>query len=36
VLIVLLGIIELAIGLVYLIGLPKVLKTSARNLLLDR
>lgn len=31
----LLGIIDLAIGLVYLIGLPKALNTSAKNLLLD-
>ena len=33
---VLIGIIDLVVGLVYLIGLPKVLKTSAMNLLLDR
>jgi len=31
-----LGIIDLLIGLVYLIGLPKTLNTSAANLLLDR
>ena len=30
------GIIDLIIGLVYLIGLPKSLKTSAMNILLDR
>jgi len=31
-----LGIIDLAIGLVYLIGLPKALKTTSNSLLLDR
>lgn len=31
-----LGIVELLIGLVYLIGLPKELNTTAVNLLLDR
>jgi len=31
-----LGIVDLIIGLVYLIGLPKSLSTSATNLLLDR
>ncbi len=31
----LLGIIDLAIGLVYLIGLPKALNTPPKNLLLD-
>jgi len=31
-----LGIIDLLIGLVYLIGLPKTLNTTAANLLLDR
>lgn len=31
-----LGIVELLIGVVYLIGLPKVLNTTAVNLLLDR
>jgi len=31
-----LGIVELLIGLVYLIGLPKALNTTAANLLLDR
>jgi hypothetical protein len=31
-----LGIVDLLIGLVYLIGLPKTLHTTAANLLLDR
>lgn len=31
-----LGIVDLLIGLVYLIGLPKALNTTAANLLLDR
>ena len=31
-----LGIVDLLIGLVYLIGLPKTLNTTAANLLLDR
>ncbi len=30
------GIVALLIGLVYLIGLPKALNTTAGNLLLDR
>ncbi|MCX6001165.1 MAG: hypothetical protein NTY79_01310, partial [Chloroflexi bacterium] len=32
----LLGVVDLVIGLVYLVGLPKALNTTAMNILLDR
>jgi len=34
--VVLLGVVDLVIGLVYLIGLPKALNTPAISILLDR
>jgi hypothetical protein len=34
--VVLLGVVDLIIGLVYLVGLPNALNTTAINILLDR